>query len=105
MENINRLENKSLIDVSIIIPCKNEVNNLKSTVDSIMESKNVLRSEIIVVDDASIDLSTEFLSSDLYKDTYKDIILLKTNNVGVAKAKNIGGKIAKGKYLFFLMLI
>lgn len=92
---------ESLIDVSVIIPCKNEVNNLKSTVDSIMNSKNSLSFEIIVVDDASMDLSTEFLSSDLNKNIYKDIVLVKTNNVGAAEARNIGGKAAKGKYLFF----
>ncbi|WML35835.1 glycosyltransferase [Clostridium sp. OS1-26] len=90
-----------MIDVSIIIPCKNEVNNLKSTVDSIINSKNSLSFEIIVVDDASIDLSTEFLKADLNKDIYKDIILVTTNNVGCAGAKNAGAKVAKGKYLFF----
>lgn len=86
-----------LIYVSIIIPCKNEVNNLKSTVDSIKKSKNFLRFEIIVVDDSSEDLSTEFLKSDLYK----DIILVKTNNIGAAEARNAGVKVAKGNYLFF----
>lgn len=89
------------IEVSIIIPCKNEVNNLKSTVDSIINSKNSLSFEIIVVDDASIDLSTEFLNSDLNKETYKDVILMKTSNVGCAGAKNAGAKSARGKYLFF----
>lgn len=87
--------------VSIIIPCKNEVNTLKSTVDSIMNSSNSLSFEIIVVDDDSNDLSTEFLTSPLNKDIYKDVILIKTNNAGCAGAKNIGTKIAKGYYLFF----
>ncbi|AGY78213.1 glycosyltransferase family 2 protein [Clostridium autoethanogenum] len=89
------------IDVSIIIPCKNEVNNLKWTLDSIMKSKNLLNFEIIVVDDASSDSSTQFLNSDLNKSIYKDIILIKTDNVGVSRARNAGAKIAKGKYLFF----
>ncbi|OBR89758.1 undecaprenyl-phosphate 4-deoxy-4-formamido-L-arabinose transferase [Clostridium ragsdalei P11] len=89
------------IDVSIIIPCKNEVNNLKWTLDSIMQSKNFLNFEVIVVDDASSDSSTQFLTSDLNKFIYKDIVLIKTDNVGTARARNAGAKAAKGIYLFF----
>ncbi len=92
---------EDLIDVSVIVPCKNEVDNLKSTVDSIMKSKNSLNFEIIVVDDASTDLSTEFLKSVLNKDIYKDVTLIKANNVGAAEARNAGAKFARGKYLFF----
>jgi len=85
--------------VSIIIACKNELNNLKWTIDSIMKSKNLLSFEIIVVDDASNDGSTEFLKSDL--DMYKDIIFIKTTGLGVANARNKGVESANGKYLFF----
>ncbi|MTK13377.1 MAG: glycosyltransferase, partial [Clostridiaceae bacterium] len=56
---------------------------------------------IIVVDDASDDLSTEFLKAPLNKDIYKEVILIKTNNAGCAGAKNAGVKVAKGNYLFF----
>lgn len=90
-----------IIDVSIIIPCKNEVSNLKWTVDSIIKSKNSLSFEIIVVDDKSEDKSSEFLESNLSKNIYKRVTLIKTNNVGAAVARNIGAKSAKGKYLFF----
>lgn len=100
-ETKEETKSKDLIDVSVIVPCKNEVDNLKSTVDSIMKSKNSLNFEIIVVDDASTDLSTEFLESDSNKDIYKDVTLIKTNNVGAAGARNTGAKFAKGKYLFF----
>ncbi|MBP2031535.1 GT2 family glycosyltransferase [Clostridium algifaecis] len=85
------------IDASIIIPCKNEVNNLKWTVESIMKSKNSLKFEIIVVDDDSRDLSAEFLKSH----EYKDITLIKTNNLGASMARNEGAKASHGKYLFF----
>ncbi len=103
LENEMKTESKikDFIDVSIIIPCKNEVNTLKSTVDHIMNSNNSCSFEIIVVDDASNDLSTEFLRSPLNKDIYKDVILIKTNNTGCAGARNAGAKIAKGNYLFF----
>ncbi|MBC2580275.1 glycosyltransferase [Clostridium sp. DJ247] len=92
---------KSSIDVSVVIPCKNEITTLKSTVNSIIESTNDLNYEIIIVDDASEDLSTEFLKYDLNREIYKDIILVKTNNLGVAGSRNAGAKASKGKYLFF----
>lgn len=92
---------RDLLDVSIIIPCKNEGNNLKLTLDSIIKSQSNLSYEIIVVDDNSTDLSTEFLKSALNGSIYKDVVLLKTKGVGCARAKNFGAKFAKGKYLFF----
>lgn len=94
-------EDKNVIDASIIIPCKNEMNNLKWTLDSLIKSQNNLRFEIIVVDDGSQDNSTEFLENDLKKKIYKNIFLIKTNNLGASEARNAGAHIAKGKYLFF----
>ncbi|WBW96635.1 glycosyltransferase family 2 protein [Oceanirhabdus sp. W0125-5] len=95
------IDNLNSVDVSIIIPCKNEVNNLKWTVDSLMNSKNQLKFEIIVVDDGSQDNSTGFLEKNLYKELYKDIVLIKVDNVGAAQARNIGADAANGRYLFF----
>jgi glycosyltransferase involved in cell wall biosynthesis len=89
------------IDVSIIIPCKNEAENLKATLDSILESKNTLNFEVIVVDDSSMDSSVEFLSSHSNKKTYQKVTLIKTNNIGAAKARNAGAETSKGSYLFF----
>lgn len=91
----------SFIDASIIIPCKNEFNTLKSTVDSILRSRNSTSFEIIVVDDASKDNSSAFLESTEDKKLYEKVLLLKTNNLGAADARNAGAGIAKGKYLFF----
>ncbi|MCM1989310.1 glycosyltransferase family 2 protein [Oceanirhabdus seepicola] len=95
------VDNLNPVDVSIIIPCKNEVNNLKWTVDSLMKSENELKFEIIVVDDGSQDNSTAFLEYKGYKEIYKDIILIKADNVGAAQARNVGAEAAKGRYLFF----
>lgn len=104
IESINELyeiEDSSNVDVSVIIPCKNEVNNIRWTIDSLLESKNHLKCEIIVIDDASTDGSTEFLKSYISEGKYRDIILIKANNIGAAAARNMGAKAAKGKYLFF----
>ncbi|MCM8711261.1 glycosyltransferase [Clostridium sp. SYSU_GA19001] len=86
-----------LFDVSIIIPCKNEGNNLKITLDSIMKAKNNACYEILVVDDGSLDDSTAFLNSDIYK----NVTLIKTEGIGCAEARNTGARYARGKYLFF----
>jgi glycosyltransferase involved in cell wall biosynthesis len=91
----------SLIDTSIVIPCKNEFSTLKPTVDSILQSKNTTSFEIIVVDDASKDNSSAFLESGEDKKLYERVLLLKTNNLGAAGARNAGAGIAKGKHLFF----
>lgn len=92
---------ENLVDVSIIIPCKNESNNLIKTIDSIICSRNSLTFEIIVIDDGSTDLSTDFLKYPLIKNVYKNIHLIKTNSLGCAGARNAGAKIARGKYLVF----
>jgi glycosyltransferase involved in cell wall biosynthesis len=88
-----------MFDVSIIIPCKNEINNLKKTIDSIMSSKNKLTYEIIVIDDGCVDGSCDFISTDV--ETYKNIKLIPSGNLGLSNTKNLGGKTAQGKYLFF----
>ncbi|MCB2296292.1 glycosyltransferase [Clostridium tagluense] len=101
INELYEIDDESNVDISIIIPCKNEVNNIKWTIDSLLESKNHLKCEIIVVDDASTDGSTEFLKSYINEEKYRDIVLIMTNNIGAAAARNMGAKVAKGKYLFF----
>ena len=49
--------------VSIIIPCRNELGHLQSTVDSILAAGGLAHSEIIVVDDGSEDNSSGFLTN------------------------------------------
>jgi GT2 family glycosyltransferase len=94
-------ETKSKIDASIIIYCKNQLNTLKSTIDSLMSSHNRINYEIIVVDDNSIDGSADFLEYNLNKGSYNDITLINTPNIGTVKARNYAAKISKGNYLFF----
>ncbi|KZL93670.1 glycosyltransferase family 2 protein [Clostridium magnum] len=86
------------LDISIIISCRNEINTLKKTIDSILNSKNVLSFEIIIVDDGSTDNSCSFVYTN---DNYKNIKLIFSKNIGVAAARNLGTKSSKGKYLFF----
>lgn len=84
-------------DVSIIIPCKNEINNIKWTLDSILNSKNKLSFEVIVIDDGSTDGCCDFIG----KNDYKDVKVIRTEGVGMSTGRNLGAKEAKGEYLFF----
>jgi glycosyltransferase involved in cell wall biosynthesis len=86
-------------DISIIISCRNEVDNLKKTIDSILNSKNSLSFEIVVVDDGSEDGSCNFLNTTM--DYYKKVKLIFSEKVGIAPARNLGAKASKTKYLFF----
>lgn len=85
------------MDASIIIPCKNEGGNLKKTVDSIMSSKNQKSFEIIIVDDGTIYENYDFIN----KSSYDNVKIIRSGNLGAAKARNLGAKLAYGQYLFF----
>ncbi len=66
-------------------------------ISSIVEKTKDVSYEIILVDNASTDGSKEFFSRD-NRITY----IYNEENYGFGKANNIGAKVAKGKYLFFL---
>lgn len=97
----SKINVRNSIDISIVIPSRNEGNNLRVTLGSIIKSENYLSYEIIVVDDGSTDQSTEFLKSHLNNKIYKNVTLITTKGLGCARARNVGAKSAKGKYLFF----
>lgn len=86
-------------EVSIIITYRNEVENLKKTIDSIVNSKNKLSFEIIIVDDGSTDRCSDLI--DLDSDKYTNVKFIYSDKLGTAKAKNLGADSAIGKYLFF----
>ena len=83
--------------VSVIIPHWNGIDILKDCLDSLTKS-SYPNLEIIVVDNASTDGSSEWIS---YK--YPDINLIQnTKNHGYAGGCNIGAEQSSGDYLIFL---
>jgi len=86
---------------SIIIPYHNSKDTIGSLLDSIAVSKKVPLLEVIVVDDASLEVlqKTSFAKSDLAKLNVR-IIRLSTNK-GPGAARNRGAGVAKGKFLVF----
>lgn len=82
--------------VSIIIPTYNSGLTIKKTIESINFSENI---ELLIVDDGSSDNTLKILDSLKKKYSFK---LISGGHKGAAKARNIGIKHAKGKYLLFL---
>lgn len=87
------------IDASIIIICKNELNRLDKTIDSMIKSKNNYSYEIILIDDGSTDGCCDFIRNNPEK--YNQIRIFTGNNFGIAAGRNIGAFLSKGDYLFF----
>lgn len=89
-------KNKPL--VSLIFPAKNEGNNVKSTLESAMKVKTTYPIEMIVVDDGSEDGSCDFIESSTGNGQIK---LVRTEGIGLPRAKNLGAEHASGTYLIF----
>ena len=83
--------------LSIIIVNYNTSAALKECLNSLLQNRTPA-SEIIVVDNASTDNSVEMV-----KTHFPEIILLESpENLGFAKANNLGSKKAQGDFLVFL---
>ncbi|WP_343565955.1 glycosyltransferase family A protein [Sphingobacterium sp.] len=85
--------------VSIIIPCYNNADTIRETLDSVYNQsyKNI---EVIVVDDGSLDNSGERIRERQIQNP--NLILLTQENSGPAAARNYGASISTGHYLVFL---
>ncbi|MDD1730326.1 MAG: glycosyltransferase family 2 protein [Methanospirillum sp.] len=86
-----------MVKFSIIIPNYNGISYLLPCIDSIRAQK-YQNHEIIIVDNASADSSTEFI-----RDFYPDVhLIVNSCNRGFAGGCNDGANVAKGEFLFFL---
>ncbi len=83
--------------VSIIIVHYKARKELIECINSIKKAKPRLKYEIIIVDNDSENIQSKLISH------FGKIKYIKSKkNIGYAKANNLGAKVAKGKYLFFL---
>lgn len=83
--------------VSIIISNYQNIENLKTCLESIKENVSLEKTEVIVVDYGTPSLRS-FVKTHF---SFVKVIQLK-RDVGVPAQRNIGAIISKGKYLFFL---
>ena len=82
--------------VSVIIPTFNRANVIKRAVNSVLD-QTFKDFECIVVDDGSTDETESVLQEFANK-----IKVIKTENKGVSAARNLGAKLAEGRYIAFL---
>jgi N-acetylglucosaminyl-diphospho-decaprenol L-rhamnosyltransferase len=86
------------MDVSIIYVNWNSVDYIRESIRSVYEHASGLRSEIIVVDNASPSGNVDEL-----KNEFPEITLIKsTTNLGFAGANNLGYKSSSGEHILFL---
>lgn len=93
---------KQFMTFSIIIPCLNEANYIKSLLQS-LEKQNFSHEdfEIIVVDNGSSDSTIQTVLN-FYKSSSLNLRVERCPKRGVSRAKNLGAQKAKGKYLIFI---
>ena len=86
--------------VSIITPCYNSEKFIAETIQSV-QNQTYQNWEMIIVDDGSSDQTVAIIKTLMKIDSRIHFFPLE-NNVGAAKARNIGINYAKGKYITFL---
>jgi glycosyltransferase involved in cell wall biosynthesis len=95
-------DNESYTFVSVIIPCRNEVNYIENLINSILESDyNSDFFEIIIVDGISSD-GTRNLITNKYLSIYKNISLIDNINKKTPYAFNLGIKNSIGEIILIV---
>ena len=86
------------VDVSVIIVNYNTKELIYNCIKSIQNNTRNINYEIIVVDNDSKDGSNELIQRE-----FPEVKLVKNGyNLGFGKANNVGRRLAKGKYVFYL---
>ena len=89
-----------MLKVTTVIPVHNREMFIARAIES-ANSQTYPTTEIIVVDDASTD-ATPRIVENLAKHLKNLVFIRSPENVGAAKARNIGAEIARGDLLAFL---
>jgi GT2 family glycosyltransferase len=84
-----------LRSLSVVIISRNEGAQLQATVRRVLRTVPRERRELIVVDDGSTDGSCGFLRR------HRDVRVLRSEGIGVAKARNLGASHATGEVIVF----
>ncbi len=91
-------------EVSIIIPAYNTDKYVIDCLDSVRAQKGIEKSEIIIVNDASSDLTANKLEKYLQnRRSAKNVKVINNKfNLGVSASRNVGMNLATGRYMMFV---
>ncbi|MFL2832357.1 MAG: glycosyltransferase family 2 protein [Coraliomargaritaceae bacterium] len=96
-ETYNKFSCEKEIKVSVIVPAYNVDEYIYDCLKSIVE-QTLREIEIIVINDASTDSTSKIIEQ--YRNNDPRVIAIEnTINLGVAESRNIGLKLARGKYI------
>lgn len=87
--------------ISVIIPCYNSEKTIEACVQSVFNQSEPV-SEIIIVDDGSIDDSKAKIKNLINSNLDKNIKFYEQKNSGPSKARNLGIENASGNWIAFL---
>ena len=87
-----------MIKFSVVIPLYNKEKEIADTLNSVL-NQSYKADEIIVVDDGSTDNSAKIVENFT---KFKEIKLIRQNNMGVSAARNRGIEEAKNEYICFI---
>lgn len=89
-----------MISYSIIIPVYNSEKTLSNCIESLLRQIIQMKSEIIMVNDGSTDLSSEICND--YANRHSSIRVIHQNNQGASAARNRGIEAARGEWISFV---
>ncbi len=87
---------------TVVIPTRNEGDLLHMTVDSINSETHYSNYEIILVDDGSTDGSCDRYHRKTSTNQAGAVRVIDGGGVGIPKARNLGAKHGKGRFVVFL---
>ena len=85
--------------MSVVIPFFNSEKHLDECIESLLKTRGIEDTEIILVDDGSTDRSAGI--ADDYSSDYSFITVIHNDNKGPSAARNTGLRYTSGKYIFF----
>lgn len=95
---VDKDKNEVDINISIVIPAKNEGENIGQCLDAVCQQETPYNIEIIVIDSGSTDNTMDIVKK------YPSVkgIQIKPEEFGHGKTRSMGADLAKGNYIVFL---
>lgn len=91
-------DNKKSVNVSIIIPAKNEEENIGKCLEAVYNQETGYRFEVIVIDSGSSDRTPDIVK----RYPAVQLVEIQSREFGHGKTRNLGAEGSKGDYIVFL---